>query len=154
VGFPEGTARLDGGFVAPLFAPMPDIDKDRPIQPGWLSKSGQASVSAYRCCCPLFVSLDAARFRIRTIFITPPHLWHRIATRDSPQAPASDKDNIYCLRAIVIQSHFPTPAPNKAFQPFLPGKAHETVGVLDDNLGAMLCAAVNPLTGLAMAFGR
>jgi hypothetical protein len=36
---------------------------------------------------------------------------------------------------IVTLSQFPTPAPNKAFQPFWLGKAHETVGVLDDNLG-------------------
>jgi hypothetical protein len=35
---------------------------------------------------------------------------------------------------IVTLSHFPTPAPNKAFQPFWSGEAHEMVGVLDDNL--------------------
>jgi hypothetical protein len=39
---------------------------------------------------------------------------------------------------IVILSHFQTPAPNKAFQPFLSGEAHEMVGVLDDNLGSAL----------------
>jgi hypothetical protein len=35
---------------------------------------------------------------------------------------------------IVILSRFPTPAPNKALQPFWSAKAHEMVGVLDDNL--------------------
>jgi hypothetical protein len=34
---------------------------------------------------------------------------------------------------IVILSRFPTPAPNKPFQLFWAGNAHETVGVLDDN---------------------
>jgi hypothetical protein len=109
VGFPEGTALLDGCFVASLFAPMPDIDKDRPIQPSWSSISWQVSVSACRCCCPLFVSLDAARIRVRTIPITAPQLGHNIATGDSPQAPASDNDNISLAVQLSSRAVFQPP---------------------------------------------
>ncbi len=40
------------------------------------------------------------------------------------------------IARIVIQTKIPTPAPNKAFQPFWLGNPHEMVGVLDDNLQA------------------
>ncbi len=40
------------------------------------------------------------------------------------------------IARIVIQTKIPTPAPNKAFQPFCLGNPHEMVGVLDDNLQA------------------
>jgi hypothetical protein len=43
---------------------------------------------------------------------------------------------------IVILTRFPTPAPNKAFQPKCLGNPHETVGVLDDNL----CGVIRPWT--------
>jgi hypothetical protein len=42
-----------------------------------------------------------------------------------------------------------TPAPDKAFQPFWLGEAHEIVGVLDDNSGGnprlKICLESNPV---------
>jgi hypothetical protein len=55
----------------------------------------------------------------------------------------------FTVTPIVILTGFPTPAPDKRFQPFWLGKAHEMVGVLDDNL----CARVKAWTdGLRPAF--
>jgi hypothetical protein len=63
------------------------------------------------------------------LIVATPHCYrHRVATR--PTSPP-----------IVILIDFQIPSPIKAFRPFWSEKAHEMVGVLDDNLLSVLAVA-------------